>query len=139
MIRKLFHLLFDLVAAGSLGAAVWYALSSVVHLSPMYAIAGGAAVAIRIAAGLLRLPRDVRTMTPFALAPLEFAQEEEALLLDRPIEIQPGSRVVRLLHAIPSPGELHETIERHLQAARPQADDAEKLSDAIAQLRRAIR
>jgi hypothetical protein len=140
MSRKLLHLTLDIVAAVLLGAAAWFALSSL-QLPASLAVAGAGVLTIGVAAALVRLSHDLPKTSAFALAPLEFEQEEEGvLLLDRPVEVRPNSPVVRLLQPIPSPGELHHTIERHLQERRPQApDDIEKLSEALAQLRRAIR
>jgi hypothetical protein len=140
MIPNRVHLTLDLAAAATLGGAVWFAILSLLNV-PGVAVAGGVLVFVGVGSGLVRLPSDVPAISSFAPAPLEFAeQEEEPLLLDRPIEIRPNSPLVRLHKPIPTPGELHHSIERHLEVQRFSArDDVEKLSEALAQLRQAIR
>ncbi|HET7604495.1 MAG TPA: hypothetical protein VFK28_00310 [Sphingomicrobium sp.] len=94
---------------------------------------------------------DVREVEPFdetagALAdsaqpPLP-AGEEPLLLDDILTEIDPDSRVVRLFDpaAMPTAGELQSRIDRHLEgSAERNADAAQALHDALAELRRSIR
>ena len=61
------------------------------------------------------------SLSEFELAPLDFCEEVSAelaeLLLDQPIAASgPPSTVVAFPRAIPTPGQMHETIERHLEA-----------------------
>lgn len=85
------------------------------------------------------------SIAEFELAPLDFCEEASAelaeLILDGPvIAAAPASTVV----AFPTPGEMHETIERHLDAidcAHPAiatASPAEELRVALAELRRSL-
>ena len=92
------------------------------------------------------LPRRNFRLSEFDLEPLAFELtahlEEGELLLDRMIsrnEQTPG--VIAL--AAPTAGELHASIERHLQASerlsQPAAPDArEELREALAELRRSL-
>jgi len=87
-------------------------------------------------------------LAQFELAPLDFCAEVSAelaeLLLDQPILAAPDSTVVAFPAPIPTPGEMHETIERHLDArhlAQPEsapASPAEELRLALAELRRSL-
>lgn len=88
-------------------------------------------------------------LADFELAPLDFCEEASAelaeLILSRPIAA-PGSSstVVAFPPAIPTPGQMHETIERHLdsrdcpEAATAPASPAEELRLALAELRRSL-
>ena len=82
---------------------------------------------------------DVRQIEPMAPA----TPAEEPLLLDDILtELGPDSRVVRLFDraAMPSPGELKERIDRHLDAGTAFTGDASQaLHDALAELRRSLR
>jgi hypothetical protein len=89
--------------------------------------------------------RSTFSLSEFELAPLDFCQEASAelaeLILDGPvIAAAPTSTVV----AFPTPGEMHQTIERHLDAidcAHPAiatASPAEELRVALAELRRSL-
>ena len=68
---------------------------------------------------------------------------EELILDDVLAELAPDSRVVRLFDpaAMPTAGELHSRIDRHLQAqqSRPTPDAAQALNDALTDLRRSLR
>lgn len=93
--------------------------------------------------------RSTFSLSEFELAPLDFCEEASAelaeLLLDQPLaETAPSSTVVAFPRAIPTPGEMHETIERHLEArettvpALAPASPAEELRLALAELRRSL-
>jgi hypothetical protein len=93
---------------------------------------------------------DVREVEPFdetAAALADSAEPppagEEPLLLDDILAgIEPDSRVVRLFDpaAMPTAGELQSRIDRHLDgSAERNADAAQALHDALAELRRSIR
>lgn len=82
----------------------------------------------------------------FDLAPLAFemAGAEDELLLDRvvtrPVE---SPHIVALGAPMPTPGQLRESIERHLRAAEgapeaPPPDARDELRNALAELRRSI-
>ena len=91
--------------------------------------------------------RRAFSLADFELAPLEFCEAASAelaeLLLDQPI-LGPQSTVVVFPQAIPTPGEMRETIERHLEAkdaddpAPAPASPAEELRLALAELRRSL-
>jgi hypothetical protein len=77
-------------------------------------------------------------------SPASGAAGEELLLDDVLAELEPDSRVVRLFDppAMPTPGQLKQRIDRHLEdssslASVPDASDA--LYDALAELRRSLR
>ncbi|HWI76162.1 MAG TPA: hypothetical protein VNS53_03670 [Sphingomicrobium sp.] len=85
----------------------------------------------------------------FDLAPLAFELQQEAgedeLLLDRAITaVDDRSNVVALAPASRTPGELHESIERHLRTARDGGPPllaqgvVDELRDALAELRRSL-
>ena len=93
---------------------------------------------------------DVRQVEPYerfeaaATGPVEpCARGEDALLLDDILaELGPDSRVVRLFDpsAMPTAGELQSRIDRHREgSAGRNADAAQALHDALAELRRSIR
>ncbi len=81
-------------------------------------------------------------LPPFELASLHFESEaEDVLLLDRVVQPSADDKVITLRQAIPTPGELSETIDQHLAAAsvagrRP--DAADELRSALADLRRSL-
>jgi hypothetical protein len=70
---------------------------------------------------------------------------DEALVLDRPIARSGDSNVIALGQPIPTAGELHESIERHLRESRgggvghPAPDPVDELREALAALRRSMR
>ena len=75
----------------------------------------------------------------FELLPLEFdeAGEADELLLDQPA----GHCTPNAASAIPTAGELRESIERHLRgdsASARRADAADELRNALAELRRSL-
>jgi len=85
----------------------------------------------------------------FDLAPLSFELQrpasEDELLLDRAITAVTGQpNVVALAAASRTPGELHESIERHLRKTRDgdppllSQDAVDELRDALAELRRSL-
>jgi hypothetical protein len=95
------------------------------------------------------LARRSFALPEFDLAPLEFCEgniaELAELLLDQPLPSKPiAPNVVAIRNAIPSPGEMRERIERHLEsrdAAHPlvqPSTPAEELRQALADLRRSI-
>jgi hypothetical protein len=94
------------------------------------------------------LGRRTFNLAQFELAPLDFCEEVSAelaeLLLDQPIPSAPDSTVVAFPAPIPTPGAMHETIERHLdsrdlaQAEPAPASPAEELRLALAELRRSM-
>ena len=92
---------------------------------------------------LHRLSRRGRFRLPqFDLAPLRFALEEEPeeLLLDAPLATPGQAPVQHLVRPNSTPGELVNSIERHLESRRanPPADAAEELKNALADLRRSL-
>jgi hypothetical protein len=94
------------------------------------------------------LGRRTFNLAQFELAPLDFCEEVSAelteLLLDQPIPSAPDSTVVAFPAPIPTPGAMHETIERHVdsrdlaQAEPAPASPAEELRLALAELRRSM-
>lgn len=86
------------------------------------------------------------TLPPFDLEPLAFelaAAQEDELLLDRVVSLSEGQpNVVALSQPVPTAGELHQCIERHLgrvgDEPPPPADGAEELREALAELRRSL-
>jgi hypothetical protein len=93
--------------------------------------------------------RRTFNLAEFELAPLDFCEEAAAelaeLILDRPlVAADSSSTVVAFPRAIPTPGELHETIQRHLESKDPvrpaaePASPAEELRLALAELRRSL-
>jgi hypothetical protein len=92
---------------------------------------------------------DVRAIEPELLPVLELTEadrlpEPEPLVLDDILaEIGPDSRVVRLFDrsAMPTPGQLKARIDQHLEQGPPApgSDASQALSDALAELRRALR
>ena len=93
--------------------------------------------------------RRTFSLAEFELAPLDFTAEVTSelaeLLLDQPIAAaEPSSTVVAFPRAVPTPGEMHRSIERHLEArdaavpAASSASPAEELRLALAELRRSL-
>jgi hypothetical protein len=83
----------------------------------------------------------------FDLAPLAFdvrPPDEDELSLDRRLPLDDNSNVIALPGAPQTPGELHESIERHLRDGRghgPQRleqDAVGELREALADLRRSL-
>lgn len=88
---------------------------------------------------LLR-PRRAFSLPEFALEPLDFIAQDELVLDEVVASIGPEPAPAPLA-AVPTAGELRHRIERHLRAVErpsPQADAADELRDALAQLRRSI-
>lgn len=127
----------DVLAGAILGGAVCFALVSIFHLPLLLAGSAGAIVLVCV---FTSLHRDPAAPAAFVPLPLEFVEEPDELLLDQPIAADaPGPRVVRLFGPMPTPGEMHESIERHLGGRWRGADATEELREALAQLRRAAR
>jgi hypothetical protein len=92
-------------------------------------------------------PRNFN-LAEFELAPLEFCEAASAelaeLLLDQPIPADRDSTIVAFPRAVPTPGEMRETIERHLESKdsgkgpEGPASPAEELRLALAELRRSL-
>ncbi len=87
------------------------------------------------------------TLPDFDLQPLEFDADGSSteLLLDRVVESGTGeSNVISLARPLPTAGELHKSIELHLEAARGRDSHdspptpAEELRSALAELRRSL-
>ena len=88
---------------------------------------------------LLR-PRRAFTLPDFELAPLDFIANDD-LVLDEVVASLGPEPERSTLAAVPTPGELRQSIERHLRAVEPPvpaADATDELRDALAQLRRSI-
>lgn len=92
------------------------------------------------------LRRRKLPLPAFDLAPLAFemAATDDELLLDRVVS-RPGESpdVVALSAPMPTPGQLHASIESHLRTAEraPEAaatDARDELRNALAELRRSI-
>ena len=86
-----------------------------------------------------RIAADELLLTEADRAPAEPLELDDILA-----ELGPDSRVVRLFDrkAMPTPGQLKDRIDNHLDQARPepvQSDAAQALSDALAELRRSLR
>jgi len=88
-------------------------------------------------------------LAEFELAPLDFCEAASAelaeLLLDQPlVPADPSPTVVAFPRAIPTPGEMRDTIERHLESKGPDnapeapASPTEELRLALAELRRSL-
>ena len=86
-------------------------------------------------------------LPPFDLAPLAFellsTVDEDELLLDRVVLAADGQpNVVTLSQPVPTAGELHDSIERHLSGSEgtPEQvpDGVEELRAALADLRRSL-
>ena len=126
----------DALAGAILGTAVCFALVGIFHAPLLVAGSVGAIVFVRVFTSLRRLPAAPAAFVPL---PLEFDGEPDRLLPDETLDADAASpRVVRLFGPLPTPGEMHETIERHLGGRSRGAPDAtEELREALAQLRRA--
>ena len=145
----------DAGAASLLAAAVGYLLY---HLAmSQTALAGSAAAAFALSfLGLRRIPPSAGDLKPLAReqaatpvadllaeADRSLAHAEDELVLDDILAaLNPDSRVVHLFepHAMPTPAQLQNRIDRHLQgggSARNQ-DASQALHDALADLRRSL-
>ena len=87
------------------------------------------------------------TLPPFDLEPLAFelrsSAEEDELILDRIVSVGDGQpNVIALSRPVPTAGELHQSVERHLgragEAPARAADGADELREALADLRRSL-
>ena len=155
----------DTLAATLFAAAVGFAVGNFLRGSvghpQLEAIAAAA-----LAAGYLLCIRALRLIAPsaarhplpeFAPAALETVALDELLLteadrlhppIEEPLEltdilaeIRPGSRVVRLFDpsAMPTPGQLRDRIDRHLdEGTAAPADASQALFEALAELRRSL-
>ena len=160
-----FESIVDLGAAALLAAAIAYGLHSLIAGSAS-AWGGGAAAFALAFAGLRRVEPEPRyfkvsdfVIQPPASAarpelllteadrfipPPTHAEEDLVLVLDDILaEIAPDSRVVRLFDpaAMPTPGQLKDRIDRHLDGGcppGPSPDASQALHDAIAELRRSL-
>ena len=168
MERNRLELGIDGGAAAIFGAAVSF---SATLLGAGMAGAFTGALTFAAMFGALRLvPAKPRSLPNFDVAPLEPAEEPgkvpelllpkaeildacdleraadaigELLLEDMLAPPEPDSRVVQLFGgaALPTPGELKASIDRHLERQGPQPlpDSARALSEALAHLRRSLR
>ncbi|HEY7006971.1 MAG TPA: hypothetical protein VH392_10895 [Sphingomicrobium sp.] len=150
-------------AACGYAAFTWFSPAAPAKIGAESIAAGGVAYlialralsAVRPAQQKVAVPIfDVRDVEPMLVpAPLlthrveepRPAGAEEALVLDDILaKLGPDSRVVRLFDpaAMPTAGELQSRIDRHLDdeaSAQQDADAAQALHDALAELRRSIR
>jgi hypothetical protein len=90
--------------------------------------------------GRILAPRQFH-LTPFDPAPLEF--EPEPLLLEAVVGQASPTNVVAFPQGIPTAGELHARIERHLcgKSTAPSGEPvspADELREALAELRRSL-
>lgn len=131
----------DAFAGAILAGAVCFAGGSLAGLPLLFAGSVAAIAFIWVFNTVARPSATAPAAASFVPLPLEFDEEPALLLLDRPFaDDPPSSRLVRLFGAMPTPGEMHRTIERHLSAGPGSAPDAtEELREALAQLRRAVR
>lgn len=160
----------DAGAAAALAAAVAYAI--LLAVAPVPAAAAGALALVAAFAGLrlIRPHEAAYRLADFTVAPVEVEALDELLLTDAdrlPDELvltdadrlpaqdelmledvlaepPPDSRVVRLFDpaAMPTPGQLHARIDRHLAGsdpATPSPDASQALHQALADLRRSLR
>lgn len=157
----------ELVAAAIFAAAVGF--SAVRLGWSLGAAGAAAAAALFAGGRLLRTIGDGPAhfaIAPFEAPPLPEPVEPDELLLVDPVELlltdadrldplepdvlplddvlarlEPDSRVVRLFDpaAMPTPGELKDRIDRHLDWAPTPSDASQALHDALAQLRRSLR
>lgn len=93
------------------------------------------------------LHRRSLPLPAFELAPLEFDPEAgtddsaDTLILDEVVaSIAADSTVVRLVAAVPTAGELRDSIERHLRShpQDPIPDAADELRSALAELKQSL-
>ena len=93
--------------------------------------------------------RRTFSLAEFEPAPLDFPAEITSelaeLLLDKPlVGAEPSSTVIAFPGAVPTPGEMQRSIDRHLEArdvddaAATPASPAEELRLALAELRRSL-
>lgn len=157
----------DAVAAAAFAAAAGFCVLSLLraldHAQPEIAGAAAFAASFLLSGRALRnvtavpraltLPRfeAANSIEPVALSELVLTDTDrlhpdgdEPLVLDDILaEIRPDSRVVRLFDpsAVPTPGQLKDRIDRHLdEGTSPAApeDAAQALYEALAQLRRSL-
>ena len=137
--------LFDLGGASALAGAAGFAFFKLG--SPDYqplSAAGAASLAFLAAYAVLRQIGREQTALPlnhFSLHELTIEPEPEALLLDDILaSMGPESRVVRLFapDSLPTAGQLQSRIDQHIGAA-PDADAADALHEALADIRRSLR
>lgn len=120
-------------STGLLGA--WGFLARVGRQAPDFAIATFDLGAVHISPGKVRTA-DILELDVVYQEPLELDDVLE--------QIGPGARVVRLFNpaAMPTPGELRERIDRHLERGPPPVashDDSQALIEALTQLRQSLR
>ena len=137
--------LYDLGGASALAGAAGFAFF---NLGPVEYQPFGAAVAASLAFlatyGVLRSVGGEPSILPLNhFLPTEVAvePEPEALLLDDILaSMGPESRVVRMFapDQMPTAGQLQARIDRHMGAA-PDADAADALHEALADIRRSLR
>ena len=127
----------DALAGAILGGAVCFAVVTIFHLPLLVAGSAGAIVLVHVFTSLRLGPAAPAAFVPL---PLEFHEEADELLLDQPVAADgPDPRVVRLFGPMPTPGEMHESIERHLGGRSRGADATDELREALAAIRRAAR
>ncbi|HVM21732.1 MAG TPA: hypothetical protein VM308_00325 [Sphingomicrobium sp.] len=150
------------VFAAAVAFAAYHWWLPTVEQPTLGAFTGGAAavaylVCVRALAALDSRPRfpvpvfDLRAIDPAALTELVLTDADrvdrgsdapEPLVLDDVLaELGPDSRVVRLFdrQAMPTPGQLQARIDNHLGQQSGAGDASQALSDALAELRRALR
>lgn len=161
-----FESLVDIGAAALFAAAIAYALHSLITGSA--GTLGGGALAFALSfVGLRRVEPEPRhfKMRDFLIEPvapstypellltqadryvpaeLSALRDDELLLDDILAEIGPDSRVVRLFDpaTMPTPGELKDRIDRHLDEGDPPgtpSDASRALYDALAELRHSLK
>jgi hypothetical protein len=152
-----FESLVDVGAAALFAAAIAYALHW--WIAGSAGVYGGGAAAFALSfAGLRRVEPEPRRfkVSDFVIQPIAsmpelllaeadryVAREDELVLDDILAEIGPDSRVVRLFDpaAMPTPGQLKDRIDAHLDAGGPPGsppDASQALFDALAELRRSL-
>ena len=137
--------LFDLGGASALAGAAGFAFF---NLGPAEYQPFGAAVAASLAflatyAVLRRVGGEpsILPLNHFSLTEVAVEPEPEALLLDDILKsMGPESRVVRMFapESLPTAGQLQARIDRHI-GAEPDADAADALHEALAEIRRSLR
>ena len=153
-----FETVADVGAAALFAAAIAYALHSMIAASAGTWSGGAVAFAFALA-GLRRVEPEPRhfKVSDFVIQPGASAAIPELLLTEADLhlpdgelilddilaEIGPDARVVRLFDpaAMPTPGQLKERIDRHLDEGGPPdapPDASQALYDALAELRRSL-
>ena len=146
----------DAAAAALFAAAVAYAASSLSSIEPilaaMIAFLPSFAILSQLDRGEQCFPlpafepadtdveADELLLSTEMIAPLANDDRDELILDDVLEQLRPDSRVVRLFdpRVMPTAGELHATIDRHLRVSPSPPDASEALSEALAQLRRSL-